>query len=133
MNVGKISLKLLRKISEKLAKHNYQPIRCLSSTRSSKPKEIPDMSPIKKVPLFPGGDDNDRNRLELFPVFSTLADQPPSVTTILQDSMSGENIIRLLRRPGVQGFEERQLKNALYLGDTFLCCPWRLFMVTLDI
>ena len=59
MNLGKISVKLLRKIPEKLSKHNNQPIRCLGTKFHSLVQQylegkIPDFNeaPPKEVRLF---------------------------------------------------------------------------------
>merc|ERR1712212_527961 len=73
---------------------------------------------MKKVPLLPGGDDDDRYRLELSPVLSTLADlqtKKPSVTAIIKGSESEEAAFRLDRwekqkvmELGREGFEKQQ-------------------------
>jgi len=126
--MGKISVILLGKISEKLAKHN-PPIRCLGSTSSSKLKEMKRfLSPMMKVTLLPGDDDDDSNNLELSPVLSTLADlqtKQPSVTTIIKESESAEAAFRLqlwrrkmIKELGVAGFEQLQ-RETLARGTKF--------------
>jgi len=86
------------------------------------------LSPIKNVPLLPGGDDDNRYRLELSPVLSTLDDlqtKRPSVTKIIEDSMSDEAATRLrrwrkqmIKEKGVLGFEKLQ-RDTLDRGTKF--------------